>query len=283
MSQQNNVNIHKIERVDESFYFDTKSVYDLVIHYDGERFQCVSYSAERSKFVLQAEFTVPTELSLRDVLTHTDIIKRDFRTVHYICSSNIQSIIPDAFYDDVIAEELVGFHNSLGPEHLLYKNQLELLQSQLVFAINPVEIAAVRSRFPEVKFTHSGAALLNYLSVLAFQGYLMLVHYHQKSIEIILMKGKECLLYNQFDLVSKEDVIPVLKLVAEQFSLDPENLQVLLSGDIEIGSEEEINVKKYFSKVFFAPRDRRFAYTYRIEDDPQAHKFIALYAASLCE
>lgn len=283
MSQQNNVNIHKIERVDESFYFDTKSIYDLVIHYDAERFQCVSYSAERNKFVLQAEFTVPDELSLRDVLTHTDIIKREFRNVHYISSSKIQSIIPDAFYDDAIAEQIVGFQNALAAEHLLYKNQLDLLQSQLVFAIDPVEIAAVRSRFPDVKFTHSGAALLNYLSALAFQGKLLMVHYHQSSIEIILMQGKSCLLYNQFELTSKEDIIPILTQLLEQFSLDASKLQVLLSGDIELNSEEEKNIKRYFSKVFFAPRDKRFAYTYRIEDDPQAHKFIALYAASLCE
>ncbi len=283
MSQQNNVNIHKIERVDESFYFDTKSIYDLVIHYDEERFQCVSYSAERNKFVLQAEFTVPEELSLRDVLTHTDIIKRDFRNVHYISSSKIQSIIPDAFYDDAIAEQLVGFHNTLTPEHLLYKNQLELLQSQLVFAIDPIEIAAVKSRFPEVKFTHSGAALLNYLSALAYQGKLMMVHYHQSSIEIVLMQGKSCLLYNQFDLSSKEDIVPILTQIVEQFSLNIESLQVLLSGDIEMESAEEKNIKRYFNKVFYAPRDNRFAYTYRIADDPQAHKFIALYAASLCE
>jgi hypothetical protein len=283
MSQQNNVNIHKIERVDESFYFDTKSIYDLVIHYDGERFQCISFSAERNKFVLQAEFTVPNELSLRDVLIHTDIIKRDFREVHYICSAKVQTIIPDAFYDDAIAEEMLAFHNPLNAEHLLYKNQLDLLQSQLVFAVSPVEIAAVRSRFPDVKFTHSGAALINYISALAFQGKLLTVHYHQKSIEVLLMNGKTCLLYNQFELTSKEDIIPILTQLVEQFNLVPEQLQVLLSGDIELNSEEEKNIKRYFSKVFFAPRDRRFNYTYRIEDDPQAHKFIALYAASLCE
>lgn len=283
MSQQNNVNIHKIERVDESFYFDTKSIYDLVINYDGERFQCVSYSAERKKFVLQAEFTVPKEFSLTDVLTHTDIIKREFRTVHYICNTPVQSLIPDAFYDDSLAEELVAFHNTLVPEHLLYKNQIERLQSQLVFGIRPVEIAAVRSRFPDVKFTHSGAALLNYISQLAFSGNLLLVHFHQFSIELILMKNKSCLLYNQFELKSKEDILPILIQVVEQFGLSPESLQILLSGDIEMDSETERNIKSYFSKVYFAPRDRRFMYTYRIEDDPQAHKFIALYAASLCE
>jgi hypothetical protein len=283
MSQQNNVNIHKIERVDESFYFDTKSIYDLVIYYDAERFQCVAYSAERSKFVLQAEFTVPAQLSLRDVLTHTDIIKRDFRTVHYITNSKIQSIIPDVFYDDTTAEQIVGFQNALVPEHLLYKNNINLLQSQLVFATHPAEIADVWSRFPEVKITHSGAALLNYLSALAYQGELLMIHYHQSSIELILMQGKSCLLYNQFDLANKEDIMLILTQLIEQFNLDASTLQVLLSGDIVINSIEEKIIKNCFNKVFYAPRDKRFSYTYRIEDDPQAHKFIALYAASLCE
>lgn len=283
MSQLNNVNIHKIERVDESFYFDTKSIYDLVINYDGDIFQCVSFSAERNKFVLQAEFTVPSELSLRDVLVHTDIIKREFRTVHYICNSNLQSIIPDAFYEDDIAEEIVGFNNALAPEHLLYKNQLELLQSQLVFGITPTEISDVRSRFPEVKFTHSGAALINYLSALAFQGHLMLLHYHKTKLELVLMKGKTCLLYNQYEFDKKEDVIALLLQIIEQFNLKIDELQVLLSGDILRNSDDENLLKNYFPKMFFAPRDRRFQYTYRIEDDAEAHKFIALYAASLCE
>lgn len=283
MSQQNNVNIHKIERVDESFYFDTKSVYDLVINYDGDIFQCVSFSAERNKFVLQAEFTVPSELSLRDVLVHTDIIKREFRKVHYICNSNLQSIIPDSFYEDDLAEEIVGFNNLLAPEHLLYKNQLELLQSQLVFGISPNEIADVRSRFPEVKFTHSGAALLNYLSALAFRGQLLLLHFHKAKLELIIMHGKSCQLYNQFEFEKKEDVVAILLQIIEQFNLKAEELQVLLSGDILKNSDDELLLKKYFPKLFFAPRDRRFEYTYRIEDDAEAHKFIALYAASLCE
>ncbi len=283
MSQQNNVNIHKIERVDESFYFDTKSIYDLVINFDGERFQCVSFSAERNKFVLQAEFTVPKEFNLRDILTYTDIIKRDFRTVHYICNTNVQSIVPDAFYEDSLAEELVSFHNTLVPEHLLYKNNIERLQSQLVFGIRPTEIAAVRSRFPEVKFTHSGAALLNYISHLAFKGKLMQIHFHQQSLELVLMNSKECILYNQFEFQSKDDILPIVMQVAEEFSLSKDELQVVLSGEIDLGSELEQTIKSNFSKVFYAPRDRRFTYTYRIEDDPQAHKFVTLYAASLCE
>lgn len=283
MSQLNNVNIHKIERVDESFYFDTKSIYDLVINYDGERFQCVSFSAERNKFVLQAEFTVPEAFSLRDVLTHTDIIKRDFREVHYICNTPIQTIIPDSFYNDALAEELISFQNTIGPEHLLYKNQLESLQSQLVFGIQPTEITEVKSRFPEVKFTHSGAALLNYISQLAFNGYLLQVHFHQSSVEIILMNSKSCLLYNQFEINTNEDIVPVLNQIVEQFNLPTEKLQILLSGEVEISSEREMVIKSTFQQVFYAPRDRRFTYTYRIEDDKQAHKFIALYAASLCE
>lgn len=283
MSQLNNVNIHKIERVDESFYFDTKSIYDLVINFDGEIFQCISFSEERNKFVLQAEFTVPSSLSLRDVLTQTDIIKRDFRKVHYICNSKLQSIIPDAFYEDEIAEEIVGLNNTLAPEHLLYKNQLELLQSQLVFGITPIEIADVRSRFSEVKFTHSGAALINYLSALAFQGYLLMLHFHQSKVELILMKGKTCLLYNQYDFEMKEDIVSILMQIVEQFKLSADSLQVLLSGNINKNSADEEMLKKYFNKVFFAPRDRRFNYTYRIEDDAEPHKFIALYAASLCE
>lgn len=283
MSLQNNVNIHKIERVDESFYFDTKSIYDLVINYDGERFQCVAYSAERNKFVLQAEFTVPEQLSLKEVLHHTDIIKRDFRRVHYICNSVIQTIIPDAFYDEDHVEEIVSFNNTLAPEHLLYKNQLERLQSQLVFAIQPTEIATVRARFPEVKFTHSGAALLNYVLSLMNVGATMFVHFHQRGVEIVLMKNKSCLLYNQYELHSNEDVLTVLSQIAEQFGYHENELQVVLSGEIEIGSDREKIVKSTFSKVFFAPRDKRFAYTYRIEDDTQAHKFISLYAAYLCE
>jgi hypothetical protein len=243
----------------------------------------VAYSAERNKFVLQAEFTVPAQLSLKEVLNHTDIIKRDFRTVHYICNSAIQTIIPDAFYDEDHVEEVVSFNNTLAPEHLLYKNQLERLQSQLVFAIRPTEIATVRARFPEVKFTHSGAALLNYISNLMNVGNTLFVHFHQKSIEVVLMKNKSCILYNQFELRSTEDILPILTQLAEQFGFNQEELQVVLSGDIELGSEKEIIIKSVFAKVFFAPRDKRFAYTYRIEDDAQAHKFISLYAAYLCE
>lgn len=284
MAEQNTLNIHKIERVDESFYFDKKATYDLIFKFNGNKFQAVSYNRDREKFVLQAEFQrIDGFKQYKEVLFQTDFLEYEFNKVLYISSSKTHALVPTPFSDVNTDELLLDFQNTNEEFNKVLKSDIQLLNAKMVFAQDVQELALVRSKFADVQVLHSSACLFKYIQHLSFSGHAMFLNFNENDFELVLMHNRNCILYNYYSFESLEDLIYFPLFIAEQFGISKADLQIILLGDIEADDEKHTILKEYFQQIFFAPIDKTFEYTYRIERDPNIHRFAQLYSALLCE
>lgn len=284
MAEQNTLNIHKIERVDESFYFDKKATYDLIFKFNGNKFQAVSYNRDREKFVLQAEFQrIEGFRQYKEVLFQTDFLEYEFNKVFYISTSKTHALVPAPFSDVNSDELLLEFQNESEEITKILKSDIQLLNAKMVFAQDVQELALVRSKFPEVNVLHSSACLFKYIQHLSFTGHAMFLNFNEDNFELILMHNRNCILYNIYSFETIEDLIYFPLFIAEQFGISKADLQIILLGDIEANDEKYAILKEHFQQIFFAPIDKNFEYTYRIEKDKSIHRFAHLYSALLCE
>ncbi|MFN5705280.1 MAG: DUF3822 family protein [bacterium] len=284
MAEQNTLNIHKIERVDESFYFDKKATYDLIFKFNGNKFQAVSYNRDREKFVLQAEFQhIDGFKQYKEVLFQTDFLEYEFNKVYYISSSKTHALVPAPFSDVNSDELLLEFQNESEEITKILKSDIQLLNAKMVFAQDVQELALVRSKFPEVNVLHSSACLFKYIQHLSFSGHAMFLNFNEDNFELILMQNRNCILYNIYSFETLEDLIYFPLFIAEQFGISKADFHIILLGDIEANDEKHTILKEHFQQIFFAPVDKNFEYTYRIEKDTSIHRFAHLYSALLCE
>ena len=197
MAEQNTLNIHKIERVDESFYFDKKATYDLIFKFNGNKFQAVSYNRDREKFVLQAEFQhIDGFKQYKEVLFQTDFLEYEFNKVYYISSSKKHALVPVPFSDVNTDELLLEFQNVNDEFSKVMKTDIQMLSAKIVFAQDVQELALVRSKFAEVNVLHSSACLFKYIQHLSFSGHAMFLNFNEDNFELVLMQNRNCILYN---------------------------------------------------------------------------------------
>ena len=284
MSEQNTLNIKKLERVDESFYFDKNARYDLIFKFNGNKFQALAFDSDRKKFVLQAEFHLfDGQKQYKDVLANTDFLQKDFARVIYVNTSTQHALVPEPFYDLNKEEELLNFQNSELDLYKLHRSNLPMLNAKMIFAMDIQELALVRSKFPDLEVLHSSACLFTYIQHVGMQGYTMYINMNEDQFELALMQNNNCILYNTFKFKTIEDFIYFPVYISEQFGIPAAQLQIVLMGDVEAEDERHAMLKNYFQQIFFASIDRKFEYASRIEKEKSIHRFAYLYNALICE
>ncbi len=278
--------VTKSERVDESFYFDTKSSYQLTIQIEDGYFKAVAYSNEREKFVMQADFKFDNEEStLQEIIEKTDFLHRDYVDVRCIINSAQHTLIPKPLFSKNDSELWLSFNANLAPDHIIYHNFIPAIDSYVVYGIRSTIVAMVRRKFPEVKFIHTASTLVSY-SINHFRSTTqptLLINAHSNTLDVCLIKENKLLLFNSYSFQSPEDFIYYPLFITEQFQLNTENLLVKVSGLINKEMNEFQMLWKYFQFVDFCGKDSRSEYSYRLDGEMNTHQFLTLFAARLCE
>lgn len=285
MSQQLLASIVKTERVDESYYFDTKTTFNLSLEIADSYLRAVAYNIEREKFVLQAEYMhEDLHRGIKEVMKKTDFLQKDFVKVHYLSSSHVQTLMPVELFNPKKAEEYLNFNSNLAPDHLIYANPIRSINAMIIFAVRSTEVALMRGQFQQVRFTHIAEPLIEYAVALSRQDMVPQLYIHAGIGELFIMvfdRGK-LLLFNRFECKTKEDFIYFPLFICEQLNLFPSTLKLFLSGMIYKTDEKYNLLKNYFANIDFIGRTGTLNYSYKLEESEFAH-FAHLYMAELCE
>lgn len=278
--------VEKAERVDESFYFDTKTPYHLFLQLDGSFFRAVAYSNVREKFVMQAAFSYDGKLeTLQEIFDKTDFLKRPYTKVRCMVSSQEHTLIPIMNGVSLDPETALGFNVNLSFNHVCLTNTIKGVDALLSFAMQKEIVAVVKNRFPQVEFIHSAASTISYSLELAKNHTEPMLHLilHEGALELCLINNGKLFLYNTFTYQTLEDLVYYPLFIAEQFNLNPTQLYLNLSGNVFPNSPEFEMIKKYFSVVHLAPLDIRSKYAIRMEEELIYPPFLTLFTARLCE
>ncbi len=113
-------------------------------------------------------------------------------------------------------------------------------------------------KFSSFIFKHSSTILIEKLvqQYKNFEGDLYFVNVTKNNFEVLVVKNKKLELYNCFDFNTKEDFIYYILFIAEQLYLNPEDLELILLGDIEKESELYTILYQYIRNItFYTPKN----------------------------
>ena len=278
--------VAKAERVDESFYFDTKTPYHLFLQLDGNFFRAVAYSNTREKYVMQAEFSFEyNNDTLKEIFEKTDFLKRAYTKVRCIVTTPSQTLIPVVEGLSIDPETALGFNVNLAFDQEIFTNALASIDAVMAFAVNKELVSIVSNRFPQLEFIHAAASTISYGVELAAGNSQasMYIVLHEGLLEICLIENNKLKLYNTFAFQTPEDLVYYPLFIAEQFKLSAESLQLYLAGNIARESPAFDIMQKYFAHVQMAPLDKRSKYAVRMEEEQVYPSFLPLFTTRLCE
>lgn len=108
-------------------------------------------------------------------------------------------------------------------------------------------------KFKSFIFKHSSTILIEKL-VHQYKNIgsdLYFVNVTNNSFEVVVLKNNRLELHNCFDFKTKEDFIYYILFTAEQLDLNPEDIEIILLGDIEKESELYIILYQYVRNITF--------------------------------
>jgi hypothetical protein len=203
-----------------------------------------------------------------------DLLTYNYKTVVTGLPSTGFTLVPQALYN---ADHLAGFARFLDVKpsekvfsqalddsnYVIYKADSEMIAEAEKFGLDSVVfmakgwIAAVAKNNP-----HPSHIYLNL---------------DKKQVEILYFSGSKLRFYNTFHFNNTDELTYYAIYAAQQLGLEPQNLILILSGDIEMEDDNAKRLAEFFNGV-----ELNNLQTLVLPPQVAAHQIMALAALSLC-
>lgn len=222
---------------------------------------------------------------LGELIDKLDIIKRRFNRVNVLFEGTKSTLIPFPLFDENEIKSYLKFNHKiiLGEEVLFDK--LNTLQAYNVFAIPACVKDLIKEKFINYKISHFSSTLIEGLLIKYKNQELsnkVFVNVRAGYLDVLIIEGSKLAFFNSFRYKTVEDFAYFLIYVLEQQGLNPENIDLIMLGEINKGSKYYEILFKYIRNIEFIERNDFFSYSYALDEVPSNYYYNLLNASS-CE
>lgn len=193
--------------------------------------------------------TFPKNQTLENYLWHTfakfSELSKNYDEIHVLHHHNISTFVPAEFFDPSALGNYLQYNVQVFETDLFVYDTLEEQEIYHVYApyvnINNYLI----DTFKTFDSSHFATTLVKSLLDISEENspIKMYVHLQDHSFDMVVLEGKQLVLYNSFEYQTPTDVLYYILFTAEQLQLNPEQFPLDFLGKINIDP-------KIFSLVF---------------------------------
>jgi hypothetical protein len=272
MSEVKTISSAAIDLVDESFDISKSNSCHLSILINEKSMTCAALDTQTNKYLVLN--------SQKDAL---EKLGSNFKSVTCAVAHNKFALVPAALFDEDKKESLLRFNHPVEANEKIHSDVLHNLDARNLFTISRELESSVRKQFPNAHFLHNATAFIEGLLLQHKnnKGKKVFANFHSSYFEIVILEGRELLFSNAFRYKTPEDLAYYILFVYEQLHLNTEEVELVLSGEIEKTAQEHTLLYNYIRHVKFASLPDSFKYSYKF-DEIQPHRFVSLFNQYLC-
>ncbi|TAL57812.1 MAG: DUF3822 family protein [Bacteroidetes bacterium] len=266
-----------IDLIDESFDPKKSNTYHLSMLSNGKKLSYAILDTNTNKYLVlssQTE-TFPKFETLEK-------LGSNFKSVTCAVAHPKFTLIPSALFDIENKNSLLAFNHPIEKGEKTHSDTLRGMDAKNLFTISEELESAVKKQFPKAHVVHNSTAFIEGLLLQNKNSRhkKVFANLHSNYFEIVILEGGELLFSNAFQYKTAEDIAYYILFVYEQLHLNPEEIELTLSGEIEKTAQEHTLLYNYIRHVKFASFPDSFKYSYKFEDVP-SHKFWTLFTQYL--
>lgn len=252
-----------IDLTDETFDPSRSKSYHLSLLVEGTNLSYAIFDTVSNKYVCLRTGAEPPQLN--------------FKSATCAVAHPKFTLVPDALFDDESKESLLGFNHPVEAGEKIHSDVLHSLDARNLFTISRDLETKLRAQYPNIHFLHNATAFIEGLlmSNKNRSGKTVFANFHPTYFEIVILENGELLFGNAFEYKTSEEIAYYMLFVYEQLRLNPEEVELILSGEIEKTAKEHSLLYTYIRHVKFAGLPDSLQYSYKF-DDIQAHRFFSL-------
>jgi len=282
---------------DQTFDQQQTARYRLSVRIAADAISFCLADPDRNTYIQLASFEIRDYIGVRrlekeiieemfeDVISLHPWLRGKFASVNILFEDCRFTLLPLPLFDpnNYRSNYAFNFTNTSG-EEILYTS-LPVSDAVLLYGVPAGLVDSLKKRFPIVRFYHSNfpllTAFINKYRNTDNQGS-VLANFRNGAMDILILNDRKLQLLNSYNCKSDEDVLYFLVFAIEQIGLNPETIELHLSGMIERDSNLHILINKYVRNVRLLNRNDDFRYCYAFER-VEGHKFFNLLNLNLCE
>lgn len=276
--------------IDETLDINLTHMYILSIQASLNGLSFCILDPVQEKYIVFSHKNVNSELSFNDFLDNieeyiqnTDLLNHKYKKVKFIWLSSKNTLIPKKHFKKENVKKYFEFNQKLDELDEIHFNKLKYIDAYSIYIV-PNQIANIFSKqFPGINFYNQQIPFIEHsLAKYYSETKKVFVNINDNFIDINLTETGKLLLYNSFVYKTEMDLIYFIMYVCNQYNLNTETTEVVLSGLIDKKSSAFSKLKDFFQHLKFDKLPEEFSYSYTFNKIPN-HSFTNLFNLQLCE
>jgi hypothetical protein len=290
MQEAKPIPIAAINLIDESFDIKKSGSYHLSILSEKNNLSFAILDAPTNKYLVLQSFSSSIKEE-QDTLASFEAggFGATFKSVTCAVAHNKVTLVPSAIFDDANKESFLGFNHPIENGEKIHSDTLKNMDARNVFTISADFETLFRKHFINIYFIHDSTSFIQGLLIqnknpnplnAGVKREKVFANFHASYFDIVILLGPELIFSNAFNYNAPEDIAYYILFVYEQLRLNPEEIELVLSGEIDKTAEGHALLYNYIRHVKFASLPDSFKYSYKF-DEIQSHKFQSLFTQYL--
>lgn len=279
MSEVKTTNAAAINLIDESFDPKKSNTYHLSILANENSFSFCILDTHTNKYLTLQSHSKFSPAEIKGELSGCN----SFKSVTCAIAHNKFTLVPSGLFDEENKRSLLEFNHPIESEEKIHSDLMQNLDAKNIFTTSGSFESEIRKQFINVHFIHNSTSFIEGLLIQNknTKGKRFFADFHSSYFEIAILEDGKLLFNNSFKYKAPEDIAYYILFVYEQLHLNPEEVELIVSGEIEKTAKEHSLLYNYIRHVKFAALPDGFNFSYKF-NEVQPHKFWSLFTQYLC-
>jgi hypothetical protein len=195
------------------------------------------------------------EIILKEITSifETDInLQQDFEKVLVIHQSNLSTVVPNEYFKESNLNDYLNFTIKTLVTDFVSFDDVNVIEAKVVFVPYVNINNYLFQNFGEFEYRHHTSELIEKLiKNNSTEEKQVFINVSKTLFDIVVLENKKLVLHNTFSYNTKEDFIYYVLFVAEQLTLDTEQINFFLIGDINKDSDLYQIMYTYIRNIYF--------------------------------
>jgi len=222
---------------------------------------------------------------LTHVLDEKKWLSNRFQKVFFLIDHQFSTLLPPALFIEDKAEMYLKFNHPVDEAQITCFNKLNNAHIINVFSISKAINDLLKKVWTNIQFYHCSSVMIESLSI-NYKNKIstnsLFLNVRDEGFDLIYFKNKKLHFYNMFKYHTKEDFMYFLLSAMEELQLNPEEVELVISGNIDKSSILYEMIFRYVRTSRFIERNDSYGYSYLL-DGLMGHKNYTLFNAQQCE
>jgi len=279
-----------LSHIDPHLKLNESNSCHLSIQIGLDRFSFAILNLEKQKYIALEYYDIQNINTSNDlankidqIIAHQKLLLQNFASTSIAIADTLNTLTPETLYSKSNGKEILQFNHPVLQGENESRDWLASLKVYNSYVIPEALERCFNKNFPKAIWKHDSSILIESL-IQQFklqEGEKVYLSIQNNYFELTVLQGRKLRFFNSFSYKTATDLLYYLLFTFEQLNINPDQIPLVLLGEIEKESEVYKLLYRYVRHIHFTKRNPNYKYSF-VFDEVKEHHYYKLLNQHLC-